>query len=86
MMFVVLPGCLYWNHVVAVDWCFQPAEEPSIQVQAVKESYAGAPPSGTREYQEQPSRLSQGSYAGTSFSSAFDPDNVALDRSPLYSG
>ena len=27
-----------------------------------------------------------GSYSGVSFSSSFDPDNVAPDRQPLYSG
>ena len=27
-----------------------------------------------------------GSYSGASFASSFDPDNIALDRHPIYSG
>ena len=27
-----------------------------------------------------------GSYSGQSFNSSFDPDNIALDRHPIYSG
>ena len=27
-----------------------------------------------------------GSYSGASFSSSFDPDNIAVDRHPIYSG
>ena len=27
-----------------------------------------------------------GSYSGSSFSASFDPDNVAIDQTPAYSG
>jgi hypothetical protein len=32
------------------------------------------------------SRIYGSSYSGASFASSFDPDNIAVDRHPVYSG
>ena len=57
-------------------------EEPLRAAQLAPAVYA-APRAAAEE-----SRTSAvyGSYSGVSFASSFDPDNVAVDRQPIYSG
>lgn len=58
-----------------------------MESQQVQRSFAayGAPPMGRQLAPEgQGQRYS--SYSGSSFSTNFDPDNVPVDRAPVYSG
>ncbi|XP_076454790.1 uncharacterized protein LOC143289416 isoform X40 [Babylonia areolata] len=60
--------------------------EAQIVSQSFTQSYSAAPPrvDGRAPGSGDPQRFS--SYSGSSFSTTFDPDNVPVDRSPVYSG
>ena len=57
-----------------------PQEEKQLMSSAAPPLYAAKPTSVQDDHRP------YGSYSGISFSSSFDPDNVAPDRQPLYSG
>ena len=47
---------------------------------------ASAPTTFASRAQEERNTSMYGSYSGVSFASSFDPDNIAVDRQPIYSG
>ncbi|KAL8597428.1 hypothetical protein ACOMHN_050926 [Nucella lapillus] len=63
-----------------------PTPEDYMEAQIVSQSYSAAQPrvDGRVPGSGDPQRFS--SYSGSSFSTTFDPDNVPVDRSPVYSG
>lgn len=63
----------------SVDWLQEDKLHPAV---------APAPQYAARAMSEQSrdNTLYGSSYSGVSFASSFDPDNVAVDRHPQYSG
>jgi len=73
--------CLMVTYVFTQDYM-----EAQLMTQSYS-AYSAAPPdnrllTGTSKMES--SRFS--SYSGSSFNANFDPDNVAIDRTPTYSG
>lgn len=59
--------------------------DAQITSQSFHQMFGAAPPSSSRLHAgTDVHRYS--SYSGSSFSTSFDPDNVPVDRSPVYSG
>ncbi|XP_025112023.1 ankyrin-2-like isoform X44 [Pomacea canaliculata] len=75
---------------VPIDAELIPTKQDYMEAQMVTNSFSqsyGAPPprlDGRAPPTGDPNRFS--SYSGSSFSTTFDPDNVPVDRSPVYSG
>ena len=62
--------------------------EAQIVSQSFQQQYAGSRPDN-RYLQGGPATSDNArfsSYSGSSFSTSFDPDNVPVDRAPVYSG
>ena len=65
-------------------------KEDRIMDSAAVPNYASMPAPGAvppKAYSDAvDSRMHGSSYSGASFASSFDPDNIAVDRHPVYSG
>ena len=66
-------------------------QEERIMSQSATQAYAGLPPPvggipPKAMSDAVDSRMYGSSYSGASFASSFDPDNIAVDRHPVYSG
>lgn len=66
-------------------------KEDRLMATSATQAYAGiptgpgaVPPKAMSDAVD--SRMYGSSYSGASFASSFDPDNIAVDRHPVYSG
>ena len=64
------------------------ASLPSLQEEKLQSSVAPAQQYATKAISDvsRDNTMYGSSYSGVSFASSFDPDNVAVDRHPQYSG
>ena len=71
-----------WKDVYKAGSVLLVFQEEKLQAHVAHDRLMATKPSTSMEE----SRAMYGSYSGASFSSSFDPDNIALDRHPIYSG
>ena len=60
----------------------------AVRLALLQETFvqAASAPAFAARAQEEKNTSMYGSYSGVSFASSFDPDNIAVDRQPIYSG